>query len=621
MGYAIINKKTHMPNKTVKVSIKPLKIFFIFLIAVVASGIVYFTKSNLKKSSTTIRNENKIAQEQEIVMPLETGVADSGLENTSTVVSGLNAKVIFDSFEEIDGNSSLKATFLENPSASIKISDYFNNIEPEKFYRLSFLAKTSANKEIGVSLLGDGDTQNLGQLKMPGNKGVRYYEFNFQAQNSAQDLALTSGDNTRADIWLDDFMLESLDVNSPEELQNLKPTIFGDTSWKNTDQSQTEDEKNSEDLLSRAGNKIGQIFQPSQPLISGAAFKIQKVGTGGKGNYQIQLREYDQNLGIISDKILASRNIYDDYPPSIADEIKEKEQNIRENFAKNEDDIRKGRISDDSASDQYPSSFTQEQIDGAKAQKRQEKMEIAIEDMKESYNQPYELEIPIAAKIDTNKKYWIGIDTAGVKVDKNNYIKIFYNSKLTSAEAESSFISDKASTWQEFYTLWFKTFYPVHAQTQGEIILSGASISDFGNGKLLYRYQFNDQDYESISGFPDRRIYDMYSGNFDSSDTYGNYRFSKDNDYAIYKFNTLYPSEKIIIREGSFHQGLAIEFSTDGENWEEVYSENPAENNQKINPIAIYLESKSSSFYLKIRPAGNNCILLDLSLEAELASN
>ncbi|MFA6383024.1 MAG: hypothetical protein WCX17_01200 [Parcubacteria group bacterium] len=610
-----------MPNKTVKVSIKPLKIFFIFLIAVVASGIVYFTKSNLKKSSTTIRNENKIAQEQEIVMPLETGVADSGLENTSTVVSGLNAKVIFDSFEEIDGNSSLKATFLENPSASIKISDYFNNIEPEKFYRLSFLAKTSANKEIGVSLLGDGDTQNLGQLKMPGNKGVRYYEFNFQAQNSAQDLALTSGDNTRADIWLDDFMLESLDVNSPEELQNLKPTIFGDTSWKNTDQSQTEDEKNSEDLLSRAGNKIGQIFQPSQPLISGAAFKIQKVGTGGKGNYQIQLREYDQNLGIISDKILASRNIYDDYPPSIADEIKEKEQNIRENFAKNEDDIRKGRISDDSASDQYPSSFTQEQIDGAKAQKRQEKMEIAIEDMKESYNQPYELEIPIAAKIDTNKKYWIGIDTAGVKVDKNNYIKIFYNSKLTSAEAESSFISDKASTWQEFYTLWFKTFYPVHAQTQGEIILSGASISDFGNGKLLYRYQFNDQDYESISGFPDRRIYDMYSGNFDSSDTYGNYRFSKDNDYAIYKFNTLYPSEKIIIREGSFHQGLAIEFSTDGENWEEVYSENPAENNQKINPIAIYLESKSSSFYLKIRPAGNNCILLDLSLEAELASN
>jgi len=298
--------------------------------------------------------------------------------------------------------------------------------------------------------------------------------------------------------------------------------------------------------------------------------------------------------------------------------MKKKEQQMRDDFDQNEKDIASGKTKNDPTVGQYPADFTQQQIDDDKAQKRKDKLEIAIRDMKESFNTVQELEIPIAAKLDPNKKYWIGIDNSAVKVDNENYIKVFYDSK---SKGESAFISSEPNVWQEYYTLWFKTFYPIHTLSQDQEILSGATISDFGGGKSLYRYQFDNHDYAALSGFPNRKIYDMQSGKFESSDVYGNYKLSDPDGYAVYKFNTLYPTQKITIRGGLYHQSLGIDFSTDGENWKEVYSENPAENGQTINPTVINPEEKTSSFYLRIKPAGDYCILIDLSLEAELALN
>ena len=459
-------------------------------------------------------------------------------------------------------------------------------------------------------------SQNLGKFSLIANNGVQYVEFNFQAQNSASDLVFTATDGKQADVWIDNVMLEKLEVNSVDEINNIKPTVFGDTSRFNVDRNQTESNADSGNFFTKPNVKMGQIFSPSQSLISGIALKIQKVGTGGAGKYLLQMREYDDKLGTISDEVIASRNIYTDYASSVLDQIKEKEQQMRDEFAQNEKDILEGRIPNDETVNWYPPEFTQQQIDADKSQRRAAKLELAVAEMKASFNVPYNIEIPIATKLDTSKKYWIGVDNSNVTNDKRNYIKIFYDSKSRVGNKQG-LISQQPNVWQEFPSLWFETFYPKHSKIQGADILSGATISDFGNGKIIYRYKFDDLDYTSLSGFPGRKIYDIFDGNYEKSDEFGNYSLLSD-QYATYKFKTIYPTTKIIIRKVTYNHSMAIDFSTDGENWEEVFSDNPAEDNQTVIPFAINPEEKTSTFYLRIRPDGDTCVPVSLSLEAEL---
>jgi len=605
-----------MPQETVKISFKPSKLIIFLLIVVVVIGVIFFMKAKPNSNSQKTAKNDLITQE--IVLPRETGVADSGFELNNAGITAFNTKAVFDTLEKIDGSRSLKIYFSEGANASVKIKDYLNDVAAGSFYRLSFWARTNAAKEktLEVSISGKEGSQNLGDFSFTNATGVNYYEFNFQAENEAADLIFVSTDKNKTDVWIDNVLVEKINIDSTEQLDDIRPTIFGNTSKFNLDQSQTGEDADSDTFFAIVNRQMGQIFQPTQPLISGMAMKIQKKGTGGTGTYRLQIREYDEKLGVISDKAIAVRYIYTDYSASFLDQIKEKEAQMTEEFEQNESDIKEGRIPNDPTVDQYPPEYTQQQIDDSKAQKRKATFALTVAEMKENFNVPYELEIPIAAKLDINKKYWIGIDSTGVKTDKRNYLKVFYNSAAGASENEPGFISKEAGTWQEYYTLWFKTFYPKHAQIFGEDILSGATVSDFGD-QLIYQYQFNVNDYSSLSGFPGKKIYDMDSGNYEKSDEGGNYTLSED-QYATYKFYTVYPAKKVILRNANYHQSLAMDFSTDGENWDEIYSENPAENAQALGPIVIKPQEKSTTFYLRMRPGGNDSLLYNLSLEAEL---
>ncbi len=600
-----------MEKETIKISIKPWKLILAAIVLVAAA--VFFLRSNLAKKFSPSSGDQK-----EIILPVETGVADSGFEGKPVVLSALNAKAVFDQVDEIEGKISLKVYFSENSNASVKIIDYVNNLEEGGFYKLSFLAKNSAaaEKNIIVNMVEKGKSQNLGKISLNASDGVQYAEFNFQAENSGPDLVFTANDGVRADIWIDNVMIEKLNINSADEIKKIDPAIFGNTSRFNVDRSQLESNADSGDFFSRPNVKIGQIFSPTQPMISGVALKIQKAGTGGSGNYLLQIREYDDGLGVISDEIIAERYIYTDYASSILDEIKEKEQQMRDEAAQKEKDILEGAIPNDETVDWYPPEFTQQQIDESKAKKRQNKLELAISEMKASFNVVYDIKIPITAKLATSKKYWIGVDNSKVKSDKKNYLKVFYNSNLVAGN-ESGFVSRQPNVWQEFPSLWFKTFFPKHNVVQNKELLSGATISDFGGGKFVYRYKIGDLDYTALSGFPGRKIYDIYAGNYGGSNKFGNYNLSSD-QYVVYKFNTFYSAKKIIVRELVYDQSLSIDFSMDGENWEEIFSDNPAEKNQKADPFAINPEEKTSVFYLRMRPAGEGCSLISLSVEAEL---
>jgi len=455
----------------------------------------------------------------------------------------------------------------------------------------------------------------LGDFSFDNNSGVSYFEFNFQSANYFSDLLLTSTDSKNANVWIDDVMVERLNVESVQQLKELEPTIFGNTSRFNIEQSLSGEGGDSGNFFASPNRKLGQIYQPSRDLISSVTLKIQKSGTGGTGDYHFQIREYDEKLGIISDKVIATRKIYTDYPASLLDQIKERQQLMKDEFDQNETDIKKGRIPNNQTIDQYPVDYTQQQIDDDKAKKRAGRFTLAIAEMKESFNVPYELNIPITVKLDKSKKYWIGIDSADVKVDKRNYIKVFYSGNAGSL-VNSGLFSKEQGRWEYNKPLWFKTLYPKHAQFKGGNILSGATISDYGD-RLIYRYQFNDDDFSALSGFPGRKIYDMSSSDFEQSDKFGNYRLSQD-QFAIYKFETVYPAKKIVLRSGNYDQSLAVDFSSTGEDWEEVFSDDPGEDGQKLAPLTIIPDAKTDVFYLKLTSVGSSAVLSRLDLEAEL---
>lgn len=606
-----------MLTKKVKVSIKPVKLIVVVLVLAAFIAVIFLMKSNSGKNVPV--GEGAKEKNEEMALSLENGVSNFGFEDGSVALSTLNAKTVLDQIDEIDGRKSLKIYFPEGLSSSVKIKDYINPLEENGFYRLSLLAKSSSENEkiVNISTIGEGISQDLGKMMLVPNSGVQYFELNFQVKNDAKDLIFTSDDKKKVDVWIDNIMVEKLNVDSLEQMVSLKPTIFGSTSRFNIDQIQEKGNADSGSFFIKPNVKMGQIFQPTQSLISGIALKIKKVGNGGNGNYLLQIREYDEKLGIISDDVIASRNIYTDYPTSVLEEINNREQQMRDEFSQNEKDIVEGIVPNDPTVDRYPQDFTQQQIDESKAKKRKSKLEIEISKMKEGFNVPYEINIPIAAKLDTNRKYWVGVSNLKVKNDKRNYIQIFYDSSYSFGKSNPGFVSTESNVWQQHFPLWFKTFYPQKNRAEGKDILSGASISDFGSGKIIYRYQFNEQDFSSLSGFPGRKIYDMYQGNYEKSDEAGNYTLSAD-QYATYEFNTVYEAKKIILRNVNYNQSLAIDFSTNGENWEEVFSDNPAENKQTVGPIVVDPKEKSKVFYLRIRPGGNECVVTGISLEAEL---
>lgn len=636
-----------MKNKTIKVSL-PLKKIIYFIL--VAGALIFFARLIVSRSNTT---QNAQEKQKEFVLPADSGVSDSGFEGKITNFAALNAKASIDARGKIDGASSLKISFSDQQVASVKVPSYINEITEGDFYRLSFWAKDDLkkDKQITLRISEKEKNQDLGNFSMNKSGDAEYFEFNFQAENSAQDLILTSNDGVADNVWIDDVLVEKIKVNSPEELKDLKPTIFGNTTWKNVDQYQNNSNGGSGVFFSRPAKKMGQIFQPEHNFISGAAFKILRHGTGGTGAYQAQLREFNESLGVISDEIIASAPVDQTPNSEIADAIKNKERQMREEFVANEQGIKDGTVPNDKTEDQYPATFTQDQIDAAKAAKRAVKLEIDVRNMKESFNDIEEIYIPLAAKLDTNKKYWIGLDNAGVVVDQNNYISIVSaaeknnntesdgadikadikkeenpNAKKENDTAKKEdakpagaggFISEVPGTWTNSPALWFETFYPSHYSFDDSEILSGATISDMGEGKMIYRYHFAPNDLSSLSGFSGRKIYDMLDGKYSDVDIYGNYKLS-DDDFAVYKFNTIYSASKIIVRGADFHQSLALEISTDGENWEEIYSDNPAASNQSIDPIVFNPEKKTNAFYLKIKPNGNDCVFYGLSVEAEL---
>lgn len=581
-------------------------------------------KEFLRKNSASAlhSDKNKSAVfKKEIVLPRETGVADSGFEGKFDKFSVLNAEVSYDTREKIDGVFSLKMHFFGESQASVKLTDYIDGVQEGEFYRLSFLVKNSPGvKNIALSLVQEEKVQSVGEMSLDTGLEARYREFLFRADNDATDLIMVSHDGAESTVWMDDLLVEKVNVDSEEALRNLSPTLFGETMWKNVDREQTSGPDDSGDFLATPGRRIGQVFQPNGEFVSGVAFLAERKGTGGTGQYQIQIRSYDDRIGTIGSDVIALRGFDFGYSTEELTAIAKKEKQMRLEAEQMEKRIKEERVTKEEKQPPTVSSLPEsyfgvvpgEQKEAAEAKVRAEKLEIAIRDMKESFNGKREVSIPLSAKLDPNKKYWIGVDNAGVVVDQNNYIKV----SLDGAKEKTGFSTEMGNSWKNSPTLWYRLYYPKFVKSGEVKMLTGASIVDLGDA-MLYRYQFNPEDYSLMSSFSGRKVFDLFSGDVRNTDLYGNYLIEGDK-YAEYRFDALHSVKKVIIRNILYHKSLRVEFSSNGEEWREIYAENPNEMNQTFNDLVIRPDSDESSFYLRMSSYGDFSTILSLVVEAEL---
>lgn len=553
------------------------------------------------------------------------GVASPGFEEI-VKLGGKNVKAVASMYEKIDGVYSLMLDFSDQRAAA-KVEKYIDGASKENFYRLGFWAKADRDKEIILSVAKDDDQQELGRFSLPGDHETRYYEAVFQAQINPEDMVVSSSDSRAARVWLDDFFLDRLETQSAEETGRLKQTVAGVTTWENPDLS---DEfrpggNNMGDFLSRPGRLAGIIFQPKQDFISGAVLKIQKVGHGGDGKYQLQIRPVDEHLGGPSNTILAASIIDHDYSPEIQDEIKLREQQMKEEFARKEKLIADGKLVDETEPDgvKYPDNYTLDQIKEAQADRRASQLETAILEMKEGYNQPKEMVIPLSAKLNTDRKYWIGLSNEGVVVDQDNYLVLFENEDEGPKAVTSQ---DSANIWKEEpgNGIWVKLFSPNHTFRDGQQVASGSVVSDLGAGQGRFRYALKSTDGYCYSGIHGRMISDLAEGEYTKVNLLGLKTISREaiaeDAYVVYRFPTFYPIEKIILRHIGYMESLRMELSYDGQDWREIYSGEVADASVpgKVDHLVLKGDGSSREFYLRLSPERTNMALTNLEVEALL---
>jgi hypothetical protein len=592
----------------------------IIAVIVVALLFLYFTVFSRRNSAPPEEPQSLIIDETPTAPDL--GVTSSGFE-TAILASSLNAEVESSDYQTLDGAKSLLIRFDSSDKDVVRLKDYISSVSQGDFYRMLFWVKSDRDKKISLTAYGDKESQNLGELNITGNQEMQCQEILFEAVDDVNDLVLTSSDKAPASVWADDFLIEKLNVFSADEMAKLKKTACGNTTWRNVDFSSGEAAGNidSGDFFSRPNRTLGQVFQPDKGDLSGIVFRVQRQGDGGKGAYRVKIYEIDEKSGLPGDASVANSLLDYRYPP----EAVKKEQEMRAAFSQIEKAIADKKIDEDNLTGETGSlGLTLDQESQQRAEKRRRQMEIDIQIMKDAYNAPQEVTVPIAMRLDPQKKYMAVISNESVLTDSGDYLRL---SLTAGGQGEAFYSEGNGNIWKKRQgSLFLKTLFAKRQTQDGVFLPSGSTVSDLGEGKGVFRFDLANGDYNSFSGINGRKIWELDSGKFKAVDWYGNYTLSSEfrrgeDDQAVYKIETLYPIEKLTLRNIIYQQSIFAEFSFDGKNWEEIASASapdPKAGQQTINSLVLQGDGQSRRFYLRFLPLLGDSSVKNIEMEAEI---
>lgn len=189
------------------------------------------------------------------------------------------------------------------------------NTSPGTSYRLFFdidskldseaAGKTEEKVNVDVFLTNDlGDKKLLETLKLTNDQTQLNVENIFYSDNYYNDIKIRKEDpNHNWIVTVSNISLFALGVRDQSQLSHLKAPIRGITNFDDEVLSNKINAPASEFVFSRKHQKFGQTFTANTEMISKIRLNLEFIGSGGSGNYQTELYEYDPVNGIATEKL------------------------------------------------------------------------------------------------------------------------------------------------------------------------------------------------------------------------------------------------------------------------------------------------------------------------------
>lgn len=209
-----------------------------------------------------------------------------------------------------------------------------------------------------------------------------------------------------------------------------------------------------------------------------------------------------------------------------------------------------------------------------------------------------ENQFDIFAKLEVDKKYWVGVSNRGVNVNKDNYLSLGQaKNNLAYSGGDGFLIYGENKFFTEEKDLYFATKFNKSFRLGEKNVCYGETVYDLGKNKSRLDYQLN-----SVSG---SNILDIYKKQNISTDKWKNITINDKDSYLVYKIEAGEKNiDKFVVSNVIFHNNIRLSVSIDGVQWSEVFSENPGAQWQSSGRVEIKLKNKAKRIYIKFKKNG-----------------
>jgi hypothetical protein len=206
--------------------------------------------------------------------------------------------------------------------------------------------------------------------------------------------------------------------------------------------------------------------------------------------------------------------------------------------------------------------------------------------------------MPLFAKLEAGKKYWLGLNNAGVKVTASNYLAVgqtsnnaaYPNGNIFLQKGENKFFTEEKD-------LFFSTSYAVPTQIGVDTFSFGETLFDLGQGKKRLDYRL-----DGVSGANVLEIFGKKNATLDKNN---NVLLNGDDAYVVYKIKTNGQKvARLMLSNLAFHNNIQVALSTDGAQWTEIFADNTGKPGQNSGRIDVAFQKDVTDIFLKLKKNG-----------------
>lgn len=209
-------------------------------------------------------------------------------------------------------------TYLINSNSLQEKIDFKSVVAKGQHYHLLFDYKSINRDDNPVSNINIylensfGERQNIGKLGINNNEKILTYDHVFQSGDSLDRIVFEKeSEYDKSLITISDFSLLPINCRNSSCFSDLADSKLGKNIDRYVDQSM--DRKN--DIIysyNFGGAVFGQVFKANSDNLAGVDFAIKKKGNGGRGVYQLQIREVSESDAgyVVSEDNFANYNFF-----------------------------------------------------------------------------------------------------------------------------------------------------------------------------------------------------------------------------------------------------------------------------------------------------------------------